>query len=117
MEQSKLLVAAMAEQCRQLIRDAKSEPVDIPEGLQPRHLLAMCERIQEHADDWPATKLHRWIGFVHGAMLANRLLDVERAKVIFEAAKSKHGVIPEDQDLIDHLDPGNSFRMDLGGQG
>ncbi len=117
MEQSKLLVAAMAEQCRQLITDAKSEPVDIPEGLQPRHLLAMCERIQEHADDWPATKLHRWIGFVHGAMLANRLLDIQRAKAIFEAAKAKHGVIPGDQDLIDHLDPASSFRMELGGQG
>lgn len=117
MEQSQLLVAAMAEQCRQLIQSATSDPLDVPEGLQPRHLLAMCERIEEHADDWPATKLHRWIGFVHGAMLANRLLDVDRARAIFEAARSKHGTAPGDQDLIDHLDPGSSFRMDLGGQG
>lgn len=117
MEESKLLVAAMAEQCRQLIQTAKSEGVDVPEGLQPKHLLAMCERIQEHAADWPDTKLHRWIGFVHGAMLANRLLDLDRAKAIFEAAKSKHGASPGDQDLIDHLDPASAFRMDLGGQG
>lgn len=119
MEQSNSLVATMAEQCRQLIRAAKLKPVegDVPEGLQPRHLLAMCERIQEHADDWPPTKLHRWIGFVHGAMLANRLLDLDRAKAIAEEAKAVHGVIPDDQDLVDHLNPDSSFRMDLGGQG
>jgi hypothetical protein len=117
MEQSNRLVATMAEQCRELIRAAKAEPAELSAGLQPMHLLAMCERIQEHADDWPATKLHRWIGFVQGAMIANRLLDVDRAKAIFEKAKTVHGVIPEDQDLIDHLDPQSSFRMELGGQG
>jgi len=117
MQHSKLLVAAMAEECRQLIQAAKSEEHDVPEGLQPRHLLAMCERMREHAVDWPDSKLHRWIGFVQGAMLANRLLDVQRAKAIFEEARSRYGVIPEDPDLIDHIDPANSFRMDLGGQG
>jgi hypothetical protein len=117
MEQANNLVAAMAEQCRQLIQSSDSDAGNLPPGLQPQHLLAMCERIQEHAHDWPATKLHRWTGFVHGAMLANRLFDLDRAKAIFEEAKAVHGVPPDDQDLIDHLDAANSFRMDLGGQG
>lgn len=117
MQQSARLIVAMADQCRRMIQPAQPDDVDLPVGLQPRHLLWMCDTIVEHAEDWPATKLHRWIGFVQGAMLANRILDVERARAMFEEAKSQHGEIPEDTDLVDHLDPGSSFRMDLGGQG
>ena len=117
MQQAARLIVAMADQCRRMIQPAQPADVDLPIGLQPGHLLWMCDTIVEHAKDWPATKLHRWIGFVQGAMLANRILDLEAAKAMFEHAKFEHGEIPEDKDLIDHLDPRNSFRMDLGGQG
>jgi hypothetical protein len=117
MQQATRLIVAMADQCRRMIQPAQSADVDLPTGLQPRHLLWMCDTIVEHAKDWPATKSHRWIGFVQGAMLASRILDLETARTIFEKAKSEHGEIPGDKDLMDHLDPGNSFRMDLGGQG
>jgi hypothetical protein len=117
MEPAAALIVAMADRCRRMIQPAQASDVDRPAGLQPRHLLWMCDQIAEHAIDWPATKLHRWIGFVQGAMLANRTLDVHAAKAMYDEAKSQYGEIPEDKDLVDHLDPASSFRMDLGGQG
>ncbi len=49
-------------------------------SLQLKHLLWMCDRIETHAEGGPATKLHRWIGFVQAAMLANRMLDLDGLK-------------------------------------
>jgi hypothetical protein len=117
MQQASRLIVAMADQCRRMIQPAQPADAELPTGLQPRHLLWMCDTIVEHAEDWPATKLHRWIGFVQGAMLANRVLDLEAARAMFEKTKAEHGEIPDDKDLIDHLDTSNSFRMELGGQG
>jgi hypothetical protein len=78
----------------------------------------MCNKIEEHAEDSPATKLNRWIGFVQGAMLANRMLDLDGLKAMFDNAKRDHGETAEDlEDLLDHLDPTSSFEFDIGGQG
>ncbi len=72
MDQANLLVVAMAERCLKIIQD-KSEDVrfGLPAPLRPDHLRGMCKLIVEHAEDWPATKLHRWIGFVQAGMIAN----------------------------------------------
>jgi hypothetical protein len=75
----------------------------------------MCDKIEEHAEDGPATKLHRWIGFVQCAMLAHRMLDLDGAKAMFDEAKVAHGETSED--LLDHLDPTSSFELDIGGEG
>ena len=114
MDNANLLVVAMAEQCRGLIREWDTPDLGLPKVLQPKHLLWMCEQIEEHAEERPATKLHRWIGFVQGAMLANRMLDLDGAKAMFDKAKVAHGEISED--LLDHLDPTNSFEVDIGGE-
>ena len=50
-------------------------------------------------------------------MIANLMLDLDGAKVMFNKIKEEYGSIAKDQDLIDHLDPQSSFKMDLGGQG
>lgn len=117
MEQSHLLVVAMAEQCRGMIQQAGASGDGLPAGLHPRHLLWMCDRIEQHAEDWPSTKLHRWIGFVQAGMMANQMLDLKGAKAMFDNAKTAHGEPGDDPDLVDHLDPDSSFEMDLGGQG
>lgn len=117
MEQANLLIVAMAEQCRSSIRDVEVTPDHLPPGLHPRHLLWMCDRIEQHVEDWPATKLHRWIGFVQAGMMANRILDLAGAKAMFDKAKTAYGEPADDPDLMDHLDPDSSFEMDLGGQG
>jgi hypothetical protein len=117
MDRSTHLVVAMADQCRQLIQADHPEAADLPCELRPAHLLWMCDRIRDHAADWPSTKLHRWIGFVQAAMIANRLLDLAGAKSMFDSVKAAHGGVAPDQDLIDHLDPASSFQIDLGGQG
>lgn len=109
------IVASMAEQCRGLILESKSVDLDLPNALQPKHLVWICDKIIEHADDGPATKLHRWIGFVQCAMFAHRMLDAKGARAMLDQAKAAHGEANED--LVDHLDPASSFEFELGGEG
>ena len=115
MDKAELLVVAMAQKCRGLIQEWETPDIDLPKALQPTHLLWMCNKIEEHAEDGPATQLHRWIGFIQGAMMAHRMLDHGGAKAMFDEAKIAHGE-PSD-DLLDHLDPTSSFKVDIGGQG
>ena len=118
MDNTHLLIAAMAEECRSLIQEWDKPVPDLPKALQPKHLLWMCNTIQEHAEDGPVTRLNRWIGFVQAAMLANRMLDLDGLKAMFDNAKRDHGDTSEDlEDLTDHLDPTSSFEFDIGGQG
>ena len=118
MDNTSLLIVAMAEECRRVIQEWDKSAPDLPKALQPKHLLWMCNKIEEHAEDGPVTKLNRWIGFVQGAMLANRMLDLEGLKAMFDNAKRDHGETSEDlEDLTDHLDPTSSFEFDIGGQG
>jgi hypothetical protein len=107
------LIVAMAAQCRALIQQSAGASPALGGPLQPEHLLWMCDRIEDHAEDWPATKLHRWIGFVQCGMMANQMLDLDGAKAMFDQAKIAYGGSGEDEDLVDHL----SVEMDLGGQG
>jgi hypothetical protein len=121
MDNTSLLVVAMAEKCRSLIRewDKTAPPAPgHPKALQPKHLLWMCDQIEKHAEGGPATKLHRWLGFVQAGMLANRMLDLDGLKAMFDEAKRAHGQSSDDSaDLTDHLDPTSSFEFDIGGQG
>ena len=118
MDNTSLLVVAMAAKCRSLIQEWDKPVPDLPKALQPKHLLWMCDQIEKHAEGGPATKLHRWIGFVQAAMLANRMLDLDGLKAMFDQAKAAHGDTSEDlENLIDHLDPKSFFKFDIGGQG
>ena len=117
MELTRLLVVAMAERCRSVIQSSDNLAVGLQDSLHPRHLLWMCDRIECHAEKWPETKLHRWIGFVQCGMMANRLFDLQGAKALFDDAKTAFGAAGEDRDLIDHLNPNSAFEMEVGGQG
>jgi hypothetical protein len=108
----------MAERCLRIIQDKPGDVrFGLPESLRPNHLRWMCSLIVEHAEDWPATKLHRWIGFVQAGMVANIMLDLDGAKAMFNDVKEQYGSITNDQELVDHLDPATSFEMEIGGQG
>lgn len=115
MDSGELLVVAMAQKCRGLIQEWKTPDTSLPKALQPKHLLWLCNRIDEHSEDRPATQLHRWIGFIQSAMMAHRMLDHEGAKTMFDQAKKAHG--EKTEDLLDHLDPESSFKFDIGGEG
>ena len=118
MDTTHLLITAMAEECKRLILESDAPDLSLPKALHPKHLLWMCDQIEKHAEGWPATKLHRWIGFVQAAMLANRMLDLDGLKAMFDQAKAAHRDTSEDlENLIDHLDPTSSFEFDIGGQG
>ncbi len=75
----------------------------------------MCKRIDEHAEDGPETRLHRWIGFIQGAMMAHGMLDLKGARAMIDEAKIAYG--ESSDDLLDHLGPESSFKVDIGGQG
>jgi hypothetical protein len=109
------LIAAMAERSADMIRAWGKQGLDQPLALQPQHLEWMCRRIVEHARDWPAVRLHRWLGFVQGAMIANRIVDLAGAKAMFDGVKNVFGEMGDD--LFDHLNPDVTFRFDIGGQG
>jgi hypothetical protein len=115
MDTASLLIKAMAEECRGLILGWNKPDLTLPEALQPGHLERMCDRIEKHAEDWPAARLHRWIGFVQCAMMANRILDLDGMKSMFDKAKNAYGEANED--LRDHLDPKDYFEFDIGGEG
>lgn len=115
MDNTSPLVAAMAAKCRAMILNWRGATIDLPAPLQPRHLAWMCARIEDCAEVWPAAKSNRWIGFVQGGMMANRMLDLDTAKSMFDEAKTAHGGSSED--LLDHLDPASSFELDIGGEG
>lgn len=109
------LIIAMAEKCKDVIQSCESVQVDQPAPLQPKHISWMCDEIARKANDWPATRAHRWIGFVQAAMIANHIIDLHRAKRMFDDVKNAYGKV--DEDLLDHLDPDDSFEIELGGQG
>lgn len=50
-------------------------------------------------------------------MLTNGMLDLAGLTSMFDEAKTSYGVPDDDQDLVDHLDPDNFFKLDIGGQG
>lgn len=109
------LMREMIERCRTIIQDQSEPKSDLPEPLQPRHLLWMCDRMTQNLAEWPATRLHRWIGFIQCALIANRYIDLGEAKTMFERAKNAFG--EPGQDLLDHLNPDHSFEFEIGGQG
>ena len=112
---SPIVIAAMAERCRRLVVEWDQPSAELPPSLLPAHLTWMCDQINSHVDDWSATRLHRWIGFIQAGMIANHMLDLAGAKAMFDTTAA-HTDDP-DQDLIDHLDPTNPFKLELGGEG
>jgi hypothetical protein len=114
MDNASLLTVAMAERCRHLLLDSGTGNRALPRCLQHSHLLWMCEKIETNAEEWPATKLHRWIGFLQAAMVAHKILDLDRAKAMFNKAKVAHS--SADDEMSDHLDLATEFILDIGGE-
>ena len=110
------IVTAMAGECRELIRQRAVPASDLPETLSVDHLSWMLDQICFHAEDWSATKLHLWLGFVQSGMIANGILDSTIVREMFGQIRAACSVDDVDQDLIDHLDPENSFSLDIGGE-
>jgi hypothetical protein len=110
-------MVAMAQKCRETIEKSQKVVVDLLPALSPKHLLWMCGKVEEHAEDWPLTKVHRWIGFVQGGMIANRIVHLDEAKRMFDIAKNSFGIHDRDRDLVDHLDAETAFEIEIGGQG
>jgi len=107
----------MVDECRRAIQAAAQSALDLPPALRSKHLLWMCDQLEKHAETWPATKMHRWIGYVQGGLIANRILRLDQVKKMFDAAKNSYGADRDDEDLVDHLDAETAFEIEIGGQG
>lgn len=110
-----LLMVAMAGRCKDLLLKSGTGNRQLPKSLQHEHLLWMCKKIEQRAEEWPTTKLHRWIGYLQAAIIAHRILDLNEVKAMFDDAKVAHAGV--DQDMTDHLDIETDFVVDLGGEG
>ena len=118
MEHASLLIVAMVEKCKRMLREWDEYDSRLPKALQQEHLVWTCNKIEEHSETGPGTKSHRWIGFVQDAMLAHGIIDLDELKAMFDEAKRDHGEASDDlESLVDHLDPTSSFEFDIGGQG
>lgn len=117
MDTNRQLIKAMATECRRQIAESGKADPSLPFAAQPKHLDQMCAQIEKHAERGREAKLHRWLGFVQCAMLANRMLDLAGLKAMFDGVKLAHAGDKDADNLIDHLDPSNGFELDLGGEG
>jgi hypothetical protein len=111
------LATAMAQKCAAVIGELQSANNDLPKPLRPAHLVWMCKQVEAHAANWSAAHVHRWIGFIQSAMLANRVIDLDGLRSMFDEAKRDYGAPEEDSDLLDHLDAESFFNFEVGGQG
>jgi hypothetical protein len=115
MEKRELMMVAMAEKCGQMIKESGLINTSLAPTLQPVHLLWMCSRLQMHVGDWPQAKLHRWLGFIQAGMVAHRIIDLVRAKTMFDEAKIAYA--DSSDDWLEHLDSNSMYEVDIGGQG
>ena len=115
MSNQSLLLQEMLDQCRLQVRRLPSAEIDTPVPFRRAHLCWMCDQLDAHLESWPETRLHRWIGFIQAALLANGVIDLEGLKSMFDHAKIAYGKMGEE--LFDHLNPDSTFELDIGGQG
>lgn len=115
MNDEQLLIRAMAAECERLVLESEFTDSTLPDSLQQSHVRWMCIKVEKHAGDWPVSKLHRWIGFIQCALLANQVLDLDGLKSMFDKAKIAYSGM--DDDLLDHLNPEDPFEIDVGGPG
>ncbi len=117
MNDSALLIVAMADQCKAMIASSPESHPGLSQALHHRHLLWMSDQIIEHAEHWPEVRLNRWLGFIQCGMMANDIIDFDGAKSMFDAAKNAYeGALPDD-DLIDHLNADSAYLFEVGGEG
>lgn len=53
------------------------------------HLHWMCEEMENNSEDWPVSKLHRWIGYVQGQMVLMGITDLETEKDVVRELKKQ----------------------------
>jgi hypothetical protein len=94
----KLLARNAATDCGRVIRESVEpeavgpiEPND--EGTSPGHLIWMCQQVDANFDQWSSTRMHRWLGFIQGVMVAFQWTNLEHVKRSISAWKNTY---PED---------------------
>lgn len=109
-----LFTTAVASRLQMAIPESTSSQQNLPQSLRPGQPAWTGNDIEQRADDWPARK-SRWIRFIHSAMIANQEIKPWGAKAMSVKATGTHSEI--DEDLLDHLDSGNPFELEIGGEG
>lgn len=111
-----LLAVEIAQNCKLILEDTWDLGLDPGmRTVSQEHLLWMADQIYENSDTWPATKLHRWVGFMQGVMVAYALTTIDKESSTVR--KIKQAFLEEmDVELKDHQDPESYFELELGGE-
>lgn len=110
----RLLALEAVQLCRaKLVEDGD----DIPErDAALEHALLLSHQVEQYVLQWPATRLHRALGFIQGVLVSRGCSSLEEQCTLLERLQIG---FPEcrDRDLADHLDPRQPFELELGGSG
>jgi hypothetical protein len=69
---------------------------EVPGGTKtPAHLMWMCRMVSSR-QDWTSSRMHRWLGFVQGIMVAYGWSNVDHLKDIVRRCRQSH----EETDLV-----------------
>lgn len=72
-----------------LTGEMSPRPPRFQKDTDPEYLVWMCEQIITNAAEWPATKSHRWVGYVQGCLVSHGLSNVKtEADLVREAKKT-----------------------------
>jgi hypothetical protein len=77
------------------------------------HLIWMCDQIID--SDWPTSKMHRWVGFIQGILIAKGLSTIDEERTLVSETKLMFRE-EHDYELWDHHNPDCPFELDIGGE-
>lgn len=99
-------------------QDTFNIDLEVEKVVHPDRLLTMIEKLIHKAeqDEWPDTKLHRWLGWIMGCMACHNIAGIEKLEQIVTSSKMCFGE-KADEELEAHHNPDSSFRLDIGGEG
>lgn len=69
-------------------QSAHVESTLLPGEVQVSHLLQMCQQMRKSYRQLSVSKLHRWLGFIQGAMVCQGLTTVARERVGYRLIKA-----------------------------
>lgn len=90
--QARHMAVRYASKLAERLEEFRIEDKELPTSdTSVRHLIWMCQQIVEHTgyvpNEWSVTKLHRWIGYIQGVMVARGFTTVLREREDYKQLK------------------------------
>lgn len=113
---SRLTQLSIASGISSSLPDTEPKKAQTPEEhTNIEHVSWMLDQVQKNFDEWPLTKLGRWVGIALACVVANGYIALKEVQKIVNDAKVAHGE-RVDEDLERHQDPDDPFQLEIGGE-